>query len=215
MSSTDRITSDDVVAWIRLAADVFRGEKEHLTALDSAIGDADHGINMDRGFQAVLAKLPTFPQDDVGAILKGTGMTLISTVGGASGPLYGSFFLQLGTATAGKADVSLEEFAGALDNGVARVQGLGKAEPGDKTMLEALLPAQAAIHTAADEGASPSAALAAGASAAEEGMLATIPLVARKGRASYLGERSAGHQDPGATSTHLLLKAAADAWSRA
>ena len=215
MSSTDRITSDDVVAWIRLAADVFRGEKEHLTALDSAIGDADHGITLDRGFQAVLAKLPTFPQDDVGAILKGTGMTLISTVGGASGPLYGSFFLQLGTATAGKADVSIEEFAGALDNGVARVQGLGKAEAGDKTMLEALLPAQAAIHTAADEGASPSEALAAGAAAAEEGVRATIPLVARKGRASYLGERSAGHQDPGATSTHLLLKAAADAWSRA
>ena len=155
MSSTDRITSDDVVAWIRLAADVFRGEKEHLTALDSAIGDADHGINMDRGFQAVLAKLPTFPQDDVGAILKGVGMTLMSTVGGASGPLYGSFFLQLGNATAGKPDISVEDFAAALDNGVARVQGLGKAEPGDKTMLEALLPAQAAIHRAADEGESP------------------------------------------------------------
>jgi dihydroxyacetone kinase-like protein len=215
MSSTDRITSDDVVAWIRLAADVFRGEKEHLTALDSAIGDADHGINMDRGFQAVLAKLPTFPQDDVGAILKGVGMTLMSTVGGASGPLYGSFFLQLGNATVGKPDISVEEFAAALDNGVARVQGLGKAEPGDKTMLEALLPAQAAIHRAADEGKSPSEALGAGAAAAEEGVLATIPLVARKGRASYLGERSAGHQDPGATSTHLLLKAAADAWSRA
>jgi dihydroxyacetone kinase-like protein len=215
MSSTDRITSDDVVAWIRLAAEVFHGEKEHLTALDSAIGDADHGINMDRGFQAVLAKLPTFAQGDVGAILKGTGMTLISTVGGASGPLYGSFFLQLGNATAGKADISVEDFAAALDNGIARVQGLGKAEPGDKTMLEALLPAQTAIHTAADAGASPSEALAAGAAAAEEGMRATIPLVARKGRASYLGERSAGHQDPGATSTHLLLKAAADAWSRA
>jgi phosphoenolpyruvate---glycerone phosphotransferase subunit DhaL len=215
MSSTDRITSDDMVAWIRLAAEVFHGEKEHLTALDSAIGDADHGINMDRGFQAVLAKLPTFAQDDVGAILKGTGMTLISTVGGASGPLYGSFFLQLGNATAGKADISVEDFAAALDNGIARVQGLGKAEPGDKTMLEALLPAQTAIHTAADAGASPSEALAAGAAAAEEGMRATIPLVARKGRASYLGERSAGHQDPGATSTHLLLKAAADAWSRA
>jgi dihydroxyacetone kinase-like protein len=215
MSSTDRITSDDVVAWIRLAAEVFHGEKEHLTALDSAIGDADHGINMDRGFQAVLAKLPTFPQNDVGAILKGTGMTLISTVGGASGPLYGSFFLQLGTATAGKADISVEDFAAALDNGIGRVQGLGKAEPGDKTMLEALLPAQAAIHKAADAGESPSEALAAGAAAAEEGMLATIPLVARKGRASYLGDRSAGHQDPGATSTHLLLKAAADAWSRA
>ena len=215
MSSTDRITSDDVVAWIRLAADVFRGEKEHLTALDSAIGDADHGINMDRGFQAVLAKLPTFPQEDVGAILKGTGMTLISTVGGASGPLYGSFFLQLGTATAGKADISVEDFAAALDNGIARVQGLGKAEPGDKTMLEALLPAQVAIHTAAEAGESPAEVLAAGAAAAEQGMLATIPLVARKGRASYLGERSAGHQDPGATSTHLRLKAAADAWSRA
>jgi len=215
MSSTDRITSDDVVAWIRLAAEVFHDEKEHLTALDSAIGDADHGINMDRGFQAVLAKLPTFPQDDVGAILKGVGMTLMSTVGGASGPLYGSFFLQLGNATAGKADISVEDFAAALDNGVARVQGLGKAEPGDKTMLEALLPAQAAIHRAADEGESPSEALGAGAAAAEEGVAATIPLVARKGRASYLGERSAGHQDPGATSTHLLLKAAADAWSRA
>jgi phosphoenolpyruvate---glycerone phosphotransferase subunit DhaL len=215
MSSTDRITSHDVVAWIQLAADVFHGEKEHLTALDSAIGDADHGINMDRGFQAVLAKLPTFAQDDVGAILKGTGMTLISTVGGASGPLYGSFFLQLGTATAGKADISVEDFAAALDNGVARVQGLGKAEPGDKTMLEALLPAQLAIHEAADAGDSPSEALAAGAAAAEEGMRATIPLVARKGRASYLGERSAGHQDPGAPSTHLPPKAAADAWSRA
>ena len=215
MSSTDRITSDDVVAWIRLAAEVFHGEKEHLTALDSAIGDADHGINMDRGFQAVLAKLPTYPQDDVGAILKGVGMTLMSTVGGASGPLYGSFFLQLGNATAGKADISVEDFAAALDNGVARVQGLGKAEPGDKTMLEALLPAQAAIHRAADEGESPSEALGAGAAAAEEGVAATIPLVARKGRASYLGDRSAGHQDPGATSTHLLLKAAADAWSRA
>ena len=215
MSSTDRITSDDVVAWIRLAAEVFHGEKEHLTALDSAIGDADHGINMDRGFQAVLAKLPTYPQDDVGAILKGVGMTLMSTVGGASGPLYGSFFLQLGNATVGKPDISVEDFAGAMDNGIARVQGLGKAEPGDKTMLEALLPAQAAIHRAADEGKSPSEALEAGAAAAEEGMLGTIPLVARKGRASYLGERSAGHQDPGATSTHLLLKAAADAWSRA
>jgi len=215
MSSTDRITSDAVVAWLRLAADVFHGEKEHLTALESAIGDADHGINMDRGFQAVLAKLPTFAQDDVGAILKGTGMTLISTVGGASGPLYGSFFLQLGNATAGKADISVEDFATALDNGIARVQGLGKAEPGDKTMLEALLPAQTAIHAAADAGDSPAEALAAGAAAAEEGMRATIPLVARKGRASYLGDRSAGHQDPGATSTHLLLKAAADAWSRA
>ena len=214
MSSTDRITSDDVVAWIQLAADVFRGEKEHLTELDSAIGDADHGINMDRGFQAVVAKLPTLPQDDIGALLKGVGMTLMSTVGGASGPLYGSFFLQLGNATAGKADIDVAEFAAAMDNGIARVQGLGKAEAGDKTMLDALFPAQAALHHAADAGENPSAALGAAAEAAEEGMRATIPLVARKGRASYLGDRSAGHQDPGATSTSLLLKAAADAWSR-
>jgi phosphoenolpyruvate---glycerone phosphotransferase subunit DhaL len=215
MSSTDRITSDDVLAWIQLAAQVFRANKEYLTQLDSAIGDADHGINMDRGFQAVLAKLPTLPTGDVGGLLKGVGMTLISTVGGASGPLYGSFFLQLAGPTAGKAEVDVAEFATALDAGIARVQGLGKAEPGDKTMLEALLPAQTALHTAVDEGASPGDALRAAADAAEEGMRGTIPLVARKGRASYLGDRSAGHQDPGATSSHLLLKAAADAWSRA
>jgi len=215
MGSTDRITSDDTLAWIQLAAQVFRENKEYLTQLDSAIGDADHGINMDRGFQAVLARLPTLPTDDVGAFLKGVGMTLISTVGGASGPLYGSFFLQLAGPTTGKAEVDVAEFATALDAAITRIQGLGKAEPGDKTMLEALLPAQAALHAAVDEGASPGDALRAAADAAEEGMRATIPLVARKGRASYLGDRSAGHQDPGATSSHLLLKAAADAWSRA
>jgi dihydroxyacetone kinase-like protein len=215
MSSTERITSDDVVAWIQLAAQVLRDNKEYLTQLDSAIGDADHGINMDRGFQAILAKLPTLPTGDVGGFLKGAGMTLVSTVGGASGPLYGTFLLQLGGATVGKAEVDLAEFATALDAGIAGIQRLGKAEPGDKTMLDALLPAQAALHQAVDEGASPAAALGAAAAAAEEGMRATIPLVARKGRASYLGDRSAGHQDPGATSSHLLLKAAADAWSRA
>ena len=215
MSETGRITSDDMVAWITLLAQVLREQKEYLTELDSAIGDADHGINMDRGFQAVLAKLPTFPEGDVGALLMGVGMTLMSTVGGASGPLYGSFFLQLGLATAGKPEIDVAEFAAAMDNAISRVQGLGKAEPGDKTMLEALLPAQAALHRAVDEGASPADALRAATAAAEEGMLGTIPLVARKGRASYLGERSAGHQDPGATSTHLLLKAAADAWSPA
>jgi dihydroxyacetone kinase-like protein len=215
MSSTERITRDDVVAWIQLAAQVLRDNKEYLTQLDSAIGDADHGINMDRGFQAILAKLPTYPDGDVGALLKGAGMTLVSTVGGASGPLYGTFFLQLGGSTAGKPEVELAEFATALDAGVAGIQRLGKAEPGDKTMLDALLPAQAALHQAVNEGASPGDALGAAASAAEEGMRATIPLVARKGRASYLGDRSAGHQDPGATSSHILLKAAADAWSRA
>ena len=215
MSSTERITVDDVVAWIQLAAQVMRDNKEYLTQLDSAIGDADHGINMDRGFQAILAKLPTLSTGDVGALLKGAGMTLVSTVGGASGPLYGTLFLQLGGSTAGKADIDIAEFATALDAGIAGIQRLGKAEPGDKTMLDALLPAQSALHRAVDEGASPGDALGAAAAAAGEGMRATIPLVARKGRASYLGDRSAGHQDPGATSSHLLLNAAADAWSRA
>jgi dihydroxyacetone kinase-like protein len=215
MSSTERITADDVVAWIQLAAQVMRDNKEYLTQLDSAIGDADHGINMDRGFQAILAKLPTLPTGDVGALLKGAGMTLVSTVGGASGPLYGTLFLQLGGATVGKEEIEIAEFATALDAGIAGIQRLGKAEPGDKTMLDALLPAQAALHQAIDGGSSLADSLGAAVAAAEEGMRATIPLVARKGRASYLGDRSAGHQDPGATSSHLLLNAAADAWSRA
>jgi phosphoenolpyruvate---glycerone phosphotransferase subunit DhaL len=215
MSAASRISYDDVVAWITLAASRLQAEKAYLTELDSAIGDADHGINMDRGFTAVMAKLPTLPAGDVGALLKGVGMTLVSTVGGASGPLYGTFFLQLGGGTAGKADIELSELASALDAGIAGIQRLGKAEPGDKTMLDALLPARDALRAGIDGGATPADALAAAVSAAEQGMLATIPLVARKGRASYLGERSAGHQDPGATSSHLLLKAAADTFFKA
>jgi dihydroxyacetone kinase-like protein len=212
MSDTSRISYDDVVAWITLAAGRLQAAKTYLTELDSAIGDADHGINMDRGFTAVMAKLPTLPTGDVGALLKGVGMTLVSTVGGASGPLYGTFFLQLGGSTVGKADIDLADFAAGLEAGIAGIQRLGKAEPGDKTMLDALLPARDALRAGIDGGAAPADALAAAVSAAEQGMLATIPLVARKGRASYLGERSAGHQDPGATSSHLLLNAAADAF---
>lgn len=215
MSSASRISYDDVVAWVRLLAERLHAEKEYLTELDSAIGDADHGINMDRGFTAVMAKLPALPVGDVGAFLKGVGMTLVSTVGGASGPLYGTFFLQLGGGTAGKADIELGDFATAMEAGVAGIQRLGKAEPGDKTMLDALLPARDALRGGLDRGDAPADALAAAVAAAEQGMLATIPLVARKGRASYLGERSAGHQDPGATSSHLLLKAAADTWFQA
>lgn len=210
-----RFAYADAIAWIHLLAQVLRDAKEELTALDSAIGDADHGINMDRGFQAVLAKLPTYPEGDLGALLKGVGMTLVSTVGGASGPLYGTFFLQLGGATAGKVEAEAAEVAGALEAGIAGIQRLGKAEPGDKTMLDALIPARDAMRAAVDGGASVTDALAAAVAAAEQGMLATIPLVARKGRASYLGERSAGHQDPGATSSYLMLKAAWDALSRA
>jgi phosphoenolpyruvate---glycerone phosphotransferase subunit DhaL len=209
------IAHDDVVAWIEQLAQVMRDQRTYLTELDSAIGDADHGINMDRGFQAVLAKLPTIATGDIGALLKGVGMTLVSTVGGASGPLYGTLFLQLGGQTAGKEALDGAEFIGALEAGIAGVQRLGKAEPGDKTMLDALLPARDAMRSAVDGGASLSDALDAAVAAAEQGMHATTPLVARKGRASYLGERSAGHQDPGATSSYLLLKAAADALSRA
>ncbi len=215
MSSASRISYDDVVAWVRLLAERLHAEKQYLTELDSAIGDADHGINMDRGFTAVMAKLPALPVGDIGGLLKGVGMTLVSTVGGASGPLYGTFFLQLGGGTAGKADIELGDFATAMEAGVAGIQRLGKAEPGDKTMLEALLPARDALRGGLDRGDAPADALAAAVAAAEQGMLATIPLVARKGRASYLGERSAGHQDPGATSSHLLLKAAADTWFQA
>ncbi len=213
MSGATSISYDDVVAWINTFAATIRAQKDYLTALDSAIGDADHGINMDRGMQAAIAKLPGLPARDVGAAFKSVGMTLVSTVGGASGPLYGTFFLQFGTATAGRESIGVDDVNRALDAAIAGIQRLGKAEAGDKTMLDALLPARDALHAAAESGASLEEALARMAEAAEQGMLATTPLVARKGRASYLGERSAGHQDPGATSSYLLLKAAADTWS--
>lgn len=213
--STASISYDDVVAWITLAAERIHEQKAYLTELDSAIGDADHGINMDRGFQTVVGILPTLPAGDIGALLKGIAMKLISTVGGASGPLYGTFFLRFGTATAGKAELTLDDFATGFEAAVTGVQDRGKAEAGDKTMLEALLPARDALRAGVEGGQSPADALAAAVAAAEQGMAGTIPLVARKGRASYLGERSAGHQDPGATSSHLLLKAAADTWFQA
>jgi dihydroxyacetone kinase-like protein len=213
MSEATRISYDDVVAWITSFAATVRSQKEYLTELDSAIGDADHGINMDRGFQAVLAKLDGLAVVDVGSLFKTVGMTLVSTVGGASGPLYGTFFLQLGGASAGKDSLEAGEFVAALEAGIAGIQRLGKAEPGDKTMLDTLLPARDALREAVAGGGSLGEALTRMVAAAEQGMLSTIPLVARKGRASYLGERSAGHQDPGATSSYLLLKDAADTWA--
>ncbi len=207
------VSRDDVLEWIRAYAQVVADNKEYLTQLDSAIGDADHGVNMDRGFKAVLTKLPGVADKDIGAILKTVGMTLISTVGGAGGPLYGTFFLQAGTATAGKTELSLTDWTAALDAAVQGVMMRGKASPGDKTMLDALIPAEQALKNASTDGLPMGEALNRSAAAAEQGMHATIPLVARKGRASYLGERSAGHQDPGATSSYLLLQSAAQAWS--
>ena len=197
-----------VDGWIRAFAAEIAANKEYLTELDSAIGDADHGINMNRGMQAVLTKLEGDGQSDVGALLKTVGMTLVSTVGGASGPLYGTLFLQMGSSAAGKPELSAEDWADALAAGVAGVQRRGKAELGDKTMIDALVPAVEALRSSLAGDATAGEALHRSAEAARDGMTATIPLVARKGRASYLGERSADHQDPGATSSWLLLRTA-------
>jgi phosphoenolpyruvate---glycerone phosphotransferase subunit DhaL len=205
------ISHEQVLAWIRAFAASMAENKELLTRLDSAIGDGDHGINMNRGMQAALPKAEAAPDGDVGALLKAVGMALVSSVGGAAGPLYGTFFLQTGMATAGKSELTLDEWAAALEAGVNGVVARGKAETGDKTMVDALRPAVDALAAALADGTGVEA-LDRSAAAAEEGMKATIPLVARKGRASYLGERSAGHQDPGATSSALLLRTAADTW---
>ena len=207
------VAYDDVLRWIRAFAAEIAANKEYLTRLDAAVGDGDHGINMHRGMSAVLGKVDALPGDDIGALLKTVGMTLVSTVGGAGGPLYGTLFLQMGTAASGKAELGPDEWAAALEAGIGGVRMRGKAEPGDKTMIDALVPAEDALKAALAEGASFGEALTRSAGAAERGMAATVPLVAKKGRASYLGERSAGHQDPGATSSQLLLKTAADTWS--
>ena len=210
------VSYDDVLRWVQRFAAEVEANKEYLTQLDAAVGDGDHGINMQRGMSAVIAKVDTQAgEQDVGALLKTVGMTLVSTVGGAGGPLYGTLFLQMGTATAGKSELSPDDWAAALEAGIAGVQARGKAEPGDKTMIDALLPGRDALTAALGGGATFADALRQSAAAAEHGMRDTIPLVARKGRASYLGERSAGHQDPGATSSHLLLEAAAETWAKA
>ncbi len=213
MDQTGRLSFDDVRGWIRRFAAQIVANKKYLTELDSAIGDADHGINMDRGFQAAIPKLDALTGEDPGAACKLVGSTLISTVGGAGGPLYGSLFLQFGIALSGHDTISLNEWLTGFDLGIAAIQRLGKAEAGDKTMLDALMPARDALKQALADGKSPREALLGAASAAEAGMIGTIPIVARRGRASYLGERSAGHQDPGATSSYMLVKAAADEWA--
>jgi dihydroxyacetone kinase-like protein len=201
------ITASGVRRWIADYAEVIAEHRQELVALDRAIGDADHGTNMDRGMKKALEKLEATEGDDIGALLKVVGMALVSSVGGAAGPLYGTLFLQMGAATAGRSDLDLDGWTAALEAGVAGVQKRGKAEPGDKTMLDALLPAVAALKS----GGELADALKRSAEAAAEGMRQTIPLEARKGRASYLGPRSVGHQDPGATSSHLLIESAASA----
>jgi phosphoenolpyruvate---glycerone phosphotransferase subunit DhaL len=203
------VTYSQAVDWIRRFAAEIAEHRAELVRLDTAIGDGDHGTNMDRGMRKALEKLDAQEGEDIGAMLKAVGMALVSTVGGAAGPLYGTLFMQMGNAATGRSELDVAGWTAALEAGVKGVQARGKAVAEDKTMIDALLPALEALQQA--DGGDEAAALRASADAAEEGMKATIPLVARKGRASYLGERSAGHQDPGATSTHLLLRTAAAA----
>jgi dihydroxyacetone kinase-like protein len=203
------VSVDDLSSWVHAYAEVVHENAALLTDLDAAIGDADHGSNMDRGFKAAVAAIDGGSFDTADALLKKVGMTLVSTVGGASGPLYGTFFLRCGTALADVDDIDAAAFGVALHAGVDGLLSRGKAELGDKTMYDAWAPALEAYDSAVGSGASLADALRAAADAAAVGRDATIDLVARKGRASYLGERSKGHQDPGATSTTLLLEAAA------
>jgi len=204
------ITTEDTLSWLQQLALVLQENREYLTQLDSAIGDADHGINMDRGFKAVAEKLPTQAEMDIGSILKLVGTTLVSTVGGASGPLYGTAFLRAGMAMAGKRELYEADYIALLEAALEGIKARGKAQPGEKTMLDALAPALTAARAAEAEHPGLVEITRRASEAADAGMKATIPLVATKGRASYLGERSAGHQDPGATSSWLILKTLAD-----
>ena len=206
------VGKQEVLKWVEVLQQVYAENRQWLTELDSAIGDADHGINMDRGFTAVKAELAAHAPSNIGSIFQNVATTLIRHVGGAAGPLYGSFFLRAAAACAGKTEIEAADVLALFQAGIEGVGQRGKAVAGDKTMMDALLPALDAMRKAIEDGGSLAAILDEGAAAAQAGMLATIPMQARKGRASYLGARSIGHQDPGATSSYLLLKAAADTW---
>jgi len=203
-------TAAQAVSWVRASAAVIDENAAALTRLDAAIGDGDHGTNMNRGFKAVLQRLDGLEAADFGSVFKAVGMALIGKVGGASGPLYGSFYLAVGKGLGEVEAVEDGALAAALRAGYEGVVARGKAQLEDKTMLDAWHPALEALDAALAGGSDLGQALDQAERAAEAGVKATIPLVARKGRASYLGERSRDHQDPGATSTHLLVKALAD-----
>jgi len=206
-------SGDDAVAWVRRSSAALADQRDRLNRLDADIGDGDHGANMARGFTAALTRLDEGGSSgSAGEVFRGVGMTLLSRVGGAAGPLYGSFFIGLAGALGDADEIDLAGWSSALEAAVAGVVRRGRAEPGDKTMVDALTPALESLQAAAGNGAAFGEALTRSADAAAAGAEATIPLVARRGRASYLGERSAGHQDPGATSSALLLRAAAETW---
>lgn len=210
MAVSTLLTLDQACTWVRRFGDEISQNKEYLTRLDASIGDGDHGINMDRGFRAVRQKLDAAPPTDLGALFKLVGSTLISTVGGASGPLFGTAFLRLGGALAGKTTASLPELSTALALAYEGVAARGKSGRGEKTMLDAFGPAIDALQAGTEAGRSLLASAEAATTAAEEGTAATIPLLATKGRASFLGENSIGHQDPGATSTAMFFRTMAE-----
>lgn len=199
------VSAVDVVRFVTDYAAVVHEHRQELIDLDSAIGDADHGENLDRGFRAAVERLPDPAGATPGEVLKEVATALISKVGGAAGPLYGTAFLRAATAVEGQAELDGAAVLAALDAAVGGVQQRGRSEVGDKTMLDALVPAVEAVRAGLDGGGSLGGALAAAADAASQGAEGTVPIVARKGRASYLGERSAGHKDPGAASTALLF----------
>ena len=208
----DAVDAAALGRWLREFARLVHQHRDTLTRLDAAIGDADHGANLARGTAAVVAMLDATPPTDPAALLKATGMTLVSSVGGASGPLYGTLFLRMAASAAGPGppgSLDAATFAAALRAGLDGVLARGRAVPGDKTLVDALAPACDALDAALAGDGDLAGALSAASSAAQAGRDATIPMTARKGRASYLGERSAGHQDPGATSLALLLASAA------
>lgn len=198
--------SNKVLETIKAIGDKIDAEKDYLTELDNIIGDGDHGINMARGFQMVESKLPSLEGKDIGTILKTVGMTLVSTVGGSSGPLYGTAFMKAGMATAGKMDMDLNDFLSCLDVAIEGVKMRGKSTQGEKTMLDAMIPALDAMRTATENSSDSKTVLAAGIEAAKAGVEYTKTIIATKGRASYIGERSLGHQDPGATSFTDILE---------
>lgn len=204
------LTKQQVVDWLMRCGEVFTRQRDFLTRLDTEIGDADHGLNMNRGFNKVVEKLPSVADKDIGFILKNTGMTLLSSVGGASGPLFGTFFIRAAQAANAKQSLDLAELHQMMQEGVEGVVMRGKAEPGDKTMCDVWWPVVESLGQSAQQQSSVAEALLRASERAEQAVEGTIIMQARKGRASYLGERSIGHQDPGATSVMLMIKTLAE-----
>lgn len=204
------ITKSQVLQWLENCSQIMSEQRDYLTQLDTAIGDGDHGLNMQRGFSKAMEKVATVTDKDIGTILKTVGMTLLSQVGGASGPLYGTLFIKGSQCAIGKESLSLEDLVAILKNGVDGIIARGRAEIGDKTMCDVWLPVLAELEIS-DQSQTITQLLESAVKKAEDSLATTIPMIAKKGRASYLGERSVGHQDPGATSTTYILRALYDA----